>query len=77
MIKQGDAFVCINTVVMDENPNDIAYNKGRIYYSEMRRLWSMLISVFLKIKSYDSITPRMDRRQGRTATNGRRSNCAY
>ena len=25
MIKKGDAFVCINTVIMDENPNDIAY----------------------------------------------------
>lgn len=22
MIKKGDAFVCINTVIMDENPND-------------------------------------------------------
>lgn len=33
-IKKGDAFVCINTVIMDENPNDIAYDKGRIYYSE-------------------------------------------
>lgn len=34
MIKKGDAFVCINTVIMDENPNDVAYDKGRIYYSE-------------------------------------------
>ena len=34
MIKKGEAFVCINTIIMDENPNDIAYNKGRIYYSE-------------------------------------------
>lgn len=34
MIKKGDAFVCINTVIMDENPNDIAYDKGRIYHSE-------------------------------------------
>lgn len=33
-IKKGEAFVCINTVIMDENPNDIAYDKGRIYYSE-------------------------------------------
>lgn len=34
MIKKGDAFVCINTAIMDENPYDIAYDKGRIYYSE-------------------------------------------
>lgn len=34
MIKKGDAFVCINTVIMNEKPNDIAYDKGRIYYSE-------------------------------------------
>lgn len=35
MIKKGEAFVCINTVIMNENPNDVAYDKGRIYYSEM------------------------------------------
>lgn len=35
MIKKGDAFVCINTVIMDKNPNNVAYDKGRIYYSEM------------------------------------------
>lgn len=34
MIKKGDAFVCIETVIMNENPNDIGYDKGRIYYSE-------------------------------------------
>ena len=34
MIKKGEAFVCINTAIMDENPFDIAYDKGRIYYSE-------------------------------------------
>lgn len=34
MIKKGEAFVCINTVIMDKNTNDIAYDKGRIYYSE-------------------------------------------
>lgn len=34
MIKKGDAFVCINTVIMDGNPRDVAYDKGRIYYSE-------------------------------------------
>lgn len=35
MIKEGDAFVCIETVIMDKNPNNVAYDKGRIYYSEM------------------------------------------
>lgn len=35
MIKKGDAFVCINTVIMDENSDNVAYDKGRIYYSEM------------------------------------------
>lgn len=34
MIKKGEAFVCINTIIMDENPNDVAYDKGRIYHSE-------------------------------------------
>lgn len=34
MIKKGEAFVCFKTVLMDKNPNDIAYNEGRIYYSE-------------------------------------------
>ena len=34
MIKKGDVFVCLKTVIMDGNASDVAYNRGRIYYSE-------------------------------------------
>ena len=34
MIKKGDKFRCIKTVVMDNNPNDIDYYQGLIYTSE-------------------------------------------
>ena len=34
IIKKGDKFKCIKDVIMDNNPNDIAYTKGKIYISE-------------------------------------------
>lgn len=34
MIKKGDRFKCIKTVIMDNNPNDIAYHKGKFYVSD-------------------------------------------
>ena len=34
MIKKGDRFKCIKTVIMDNNPNDIAYRKGKFYVSD-------------------------------------------
>ena len=34
MIKKGDKFKCIKDVIMDEDPSDIAYIKGKIYTSE-------------------------------------------
>ncbi len=34
MIKKGDKFRCIKTVVMDNDPNDIDYYQGLIYTSE-------------------------------------------
>lgn len=34
MIKKGDKFRCIKTVVMDNDPNDVDYYQGLIYTSE-------------------------------------------
>ena len=34
IIKKGDKFKCIKDVIMDNNPNDIAYTEGKIYISE-------------------------------------------
>lgn len=34
MIKAGDKFKCIKDVIMDNDPNDIAYYAGNIYVSE-------------------------------------------
>lgn len=34
MIKKGDRFKCIKTVIMDNNPDDIAYRKGKFYVSD-------------------------------------------
>ena len=34
MIKKGDKFRCIKTVVMDNDSNDIDYYQGLIYTSE-------------------------------------------
>ena len=34
MIEKGDRFKCIKTVIMDNNPNDIAYRKGKFYVSD-------------------------------------------
>lgn len=34
IIKKGDKFKCIKDVIMDNDPNDIAYTKGKIYISE-------------------------------------------
>lgn len=35
MIKKGDKFKCIRDVIMDDDPNDIAYHAGGIYISEL------------------------------------------
>lgn len=35
MIKKGDKFKCIRDVIMDNDPNDIAYYAGNIYISEL------------------------------------------
>ena len=34
MIKKGDIFKCIRDVLMDDDPNDIAYYAGNLYISE-------------------------------------------
>lgn len=34
MIKKGDKFRCIKDVIMDDDPDDIAYHAGNIYISE-------------------------------------------
>ena len=34
IIKKGDKFKCIKDVIMDNDPNDIAYTKDKIYISE-------------------------------------------
>lgn len=34
IIKKGDKFKCIKDVIMDNDPDDIAYTKGKIYISE-------------------------------------------
>ena len=34
MIKAGDKFKCIKDVIMDDDPNDIAYYADNIYVSE-------------------------------------------
>ena len=34
IIKKGDKFKCIKDVIMDNDPNDIAYTEGKIYISE-------------------------------------------
>lgn len=34
MIKKGDRFKCIKTVIMDNDPNDISYYKGKFYKSD-------------------------------------------
>lgn len=33
MIKKGDKFECIKTVIMDGNPEDVAYTEGALYIS--------------------------------------------
>lgn len=35
MIKKGDRFRCIKTVIMDNDPNDISYYKGKFYESDL------------------------------------------
>ena len=37
MIKKGDRFKCIKTVIMDNDPNDISYYKGKFYKSDYDR----------------------------------------
>ena len=34
MIKKGDKFKCIKSVCINNNPNEVAYDKGKIYISE-------------------------------------------
>lgn len=34
MIQKGDKFICIKDVMMDNDPNDIAYYKGKVYICE-------------------------------------------
>lgn len=34
MIKKGDKFKCIKAVCINDNPNEIAYDKNQIYISE-------------------------------------------
>lgn len=34
MIKKGDKFKCIKPVCINDNPNEIAYDKNQIYVSE-------------------------------------------
>ena len=34
MIKKGDKFKCIKSVCINDNPNEVAYDKGKIYISE-------------------------------------------
>ena len=34
MIKKGDIFKCIKSVCINDNPNEVAYDKGKIYISE-------------------------------------------
>ena len=35
MIIKGESYICIETVCMDENPENIAYKKGKIYVSDV------------------------------------------
>ena len=37
IIKKGDKFKCIKDVIMDNDPNDIAYTEGKIYISESNK----------------------------------------
>ena len=32
--KKGDVWVCVKDVCMNGNPNDVAYLKGKVYYSD-------------------------------------------
>lgn len=34
MIKKGDKFKCIKSVCINDNPNEVAYDKDKIYISE-------------------------------------------
>ena len=34
IIKKGDKFKCIKSVCINNNPNEVAYDKGKIYISE-------------------------------------------
>ena len=34
MIKKGDKFKCIQSVCINDNPNEVAYDKDKIYISE-------------------------------------------
>ena len=34
MIKKGDKFKCIKSVCINDNPNEVAYDKNKIYISE-------------------------------------------
>lgn len=34
MIKKGDKFECIKPVIMDGNPEDVAYTEGELYTSD-------------------------------------------
>ena len=34
MIKKGDKFKCIKSVCINNNPNEVAYDKDKIYISE-------------------------------------------
>lgn len=35
MIIKGDSYMCVKTVYMDGNPEDIAYKEGKIYVSDV------------------------------------------
>ena len=32
--KKGDIWVCVKNVYMNGNPNDVAYLKGKVYWSD-------------------------------------------
>ena len=35
IIKKGDKFKCIKDVIMDDDPEEVAYTSGKIYISEI------------------------------------------
>ena len=34
VIKKGDKFKCIKSVIMEDNPEDVAYTEGELYISD-------------------------------------------